>query len=228
MDNTNEVIVACKQLSKTYTRGKEEVSAIKALDLTLNKGEMLAIYGPSGSGKSTLLNIVGQLDQQSSGELTLFGKDVQTLTAKQKAQLRRERLGFIFQNFNLMPVLSAVENVELALASHPLSKQERRERSLKMLEKVGLADRVDHYPHELSGGQQQRVGIARALVHQPDLVMADEPTANLDSHSAEEIIKTMQDIAKEQNVSFLFSTHDSRILAAVDRNLSLQDGRVCA
>jgi len=226
--DNNKVIVLCKKLSKTYSHGKVKVDAIQSVDLAVKQGEMIAIYGPSGSGKSTLLNIIGQLDQQSTGDIELFGQSVASLNAKEKTLLRREKLGFIFQNFNLLPVLSAVENVELALASHPFTKKERREKALNMLKKVGLQDRSNHYPHELSGGQQQRVGIARALVHEPQLVMADEPTANLDSQSAEDIINTMHLLAKEQQVSFIFSTHDNRILAAVDRNLQLSDGRAIA
>ncbi|WP_448548281.1 ABC transporter ATP-binding protein [Thalassotalea fusca] len=221
-----EIIVSCKNLTKYYGHSQTNVHAVKQLNLEIKAGEMLAIYGPSGSGKSTLLNLIGQLDIQSSGEIVLFGKCSSTLSVKEKTMLRREKLGFIFQNFNLMPVLTAVENVELALTTHSFSKQQRNERAMEMLSLVGLAQRAHHFPHELSGGQQQRVGVARALVHQPSLVMADEPTANLDSKSSEDIVNLMKDLCRQQQVSFVFSTHDPRILAAVDRSIKLDDGEV--
>lgn len=224
----NKSIVWCQDLSKFYNKGKLHVAALENVNLNVNQGEMMAIYGPSGSGKSTLLNIIGQLDQASSGQLYLFGQCSQSLTPNERTLLRRNKLGFIFQNFNLLPVLSAVENVELALASHHMSTKNRRKKALYMLEKLGLLPRANHYPHELSGGQQQRVGIARALVHNPKLVLADEPTANLDSQSANDIIQTMHSLAKEHQVSFIFSTHDQRILNSVDTSLQLTDGVVSA
>jgi putative ABC transport system ATP-binding protein len=215
-------IVRCQQLGKRY--GKVEVQALRDINLSVCSGEMLAIFGPSGSGKSTLLNIIGLLDSQWQGELLLFGQPCHGLNATSAAQLRRERMGFIFQSFNLLPELTAVENVEMALITKPLPKMQRRQQALAMLERVGMAHRAHHFPRQLSGGQQQRVGIARALVHQPALVLADEPTANLDSASAQEVIALMAQLAKHEQISFVFSTHDPRILQAVDRSIKLEDG----
>ena len=223
---TEEIIIRCRNLCKEYSKGKHKIPALKNITLDIAQGEMVAAFGPSGSGKTTLLNIIGQLDRPCSGELHIFGKDSQAMCIREQARLRRKKLGFIFQNFNLLPVLSAVENVEMALVTQSLGKRKLRDRALEMLSRVGLESRADHLPAELSGGQQQRVGIARALVHKPRLVMADEPTANLDSASAREIIGMMQKLSREDRVSFLFSTHDSRILSAVDRNIHLTDGEI--
>ena len=225
---TEETIIRCRNLGKDYRKGKHKISALKNITLDIAQGEMVAAFGPSGSGKTTLLNIIGQLDRPCSGELQIFGRDSQAMCAREQARMRRKRLGFIFQNFNLLPVLSAVENVEMALATQPLGKRQLRDRALEMLNRVGLVSRADHLPAELSGGQQQRVGIARALVHKPSLVMADEPTANLDSASAQDIIGMMQKLAREDHISFLFSTHDSRILSVLDRNIHLIDGEMKA
>jgi putative ABC transport system ATP-binding protein len=217
-----EEIVRCRQIQKRYS--KVQVQALQDINLSVRRGEMLAIFGPSGSGKSTLLNIIGLLDKEWQGELELFQQACFGLSAKAAAAIRRQKMGFIFQSFNLLPELTAVENVEMSLITLPLSRQQRRKQALAMLEQVGMANRAEHFPRQLSGGQQQRVGIARALVHHPELVLADEPTANLDSASALDVIQLMANLAKSSQISFVFSTHDPRILQTVDRSIRLQDG----
>lgn len=222
--SNNDVIMQCSQLTKAYRKGEMRVTALKKVSLSLSKGEVVAATGPSGSGKSTLLNLIGLLDSPTSGQLCLFGEKCHTLSEKAKQALRRQYLGFVFQNFNLLPVLSAVENVELSLYGLAISKKKMREMALEILARVGLAHRSYHFPSELSGGQQQRVGIARALVHRPQLVMADEPTANLDSKTAMEIISIMKTLSREQGTAFLVSSHDPQLMACVDRVITLKDG----
>jgi putative ABC transport system ATP-binding protein len=223
MTNQREIAI-CSQLTKHYRKGEFTVTALKRASLSLLSGELVAVTGPSGSGKSTLLNVLGLLDSPSDGELHLFGEACHAMSRNQKQSMRRRYMGFIFQNFNLMPVLNAVENVELSLYGLGFSKDKMREAALTMLAKVGLEQRAFHYPSELSGGQQQRVGIARALVHNPKLVMADEPTANLDSKTAAHIVQLMQKLAHEEGTTFLVSSHDARLMDNVDRTLSLTDG----
>lgn len=224
MSSSSQAIVVCRQVSKRYRKGEIPVDALKRVDLTLNPGQLIAASGPSGSGKSTLLNLIGLLDQPSTGTIELFGHRCEVLKRTERQALRRKYLGFIFQNFNLLPVLNAVENVELSLYGHPLSKDQIRNQALAMLQQVGLLNRAYHYPKELSGGQQQRVGIARALVHQPKLVMADEPTANLDTSSATDIISLMRNLSHEIGTTFLVSTHDPRLIKNMDREVTLTDG----
>ena len=224
MTNQHEEIVICSQVTKYYKKGEFTVTALKRACLSLFSGELVAVTGPSGSGKSTLLNVLGLLDAPSDGELHLFGEACHSMSRNEKQSMRRRYMGFIFQNFNLLPVLSAVENVELSLYGLSLSKTKMREAAIAMLAKVGLEQRAYHYPSELSGGQQQRVGIARALVHNPKLVMADEPTANLDSETASQIVQLMRKLAHEQGTTFLVSSHDARLMSKVDRTLSLTDG----
>ncbi|MCF7517585.1 MULTISPECIES: ABC transporter ATP-binding protein [unclassified Pseudoalteromonas] len=224
MTNQREEIATCSQVTKYYKKGEFTVTALKRACLSLFSGELVAVTGPSGSGKSTLLNVLGLLDAPSDGELHLFGEACHSMSRNEKQSMRRRYMGFIFQNFNLLPVLSAVENVELSLYGLSLSKTKMREAAIAMLAKVGLEQRAYHYPSELSGGQQQRVGIARALVHNPKLVMADEPTANLDSETASQIVQLMRKLAHEQGTTFLVSSHDARLMSKVDRTLSLTDG----
>ncbi len=217
--------VVVKDVSKTYTLGKVTVTALAGVSLTVGTGEFLALAGPSGSGKTTLLNLIGCLDTPSSGEIEIHGEPVGRLSPGERADLRSRKIGFIFQTFNLIPVLTAYENVE-----YPLLLQKRRTDTRRrvdaVLAHVGLADRARHRPGELSGGQQQRVAVARALVTDPALVLADEPTANLDGKTGQEIIELMHRLNRERGTTFIFSTHDSRIMKAADRVVEISDGRL--
>lgn len=221
-------IVRCDNLGKDYRLGVTLVRALQGIDCRFQAGEFSAIAGPSGSGKTTLLNLIGCLDEPDRGRLFLEGTEVSGQRPRQLAAYRRSRLGFVFQNFNLVPVLSAYENVEYPLLLSSVRADERRQRVAAMLEKVGLADRASHRPNELSGGQRQRVAIARALVTNPALVLADEPTANLDTHTGQEIIHLMKELSSESRTTFIFSTHDPRILDRADRIVRLQDGRIAS
>ena len=218
-------VVSVKDVSKTYRLGSQTVTALAEVCLTVHGGEFMAVAGPSGSGKTTLLNLIGCLDVPTSGEIAIDGEPITRLTAGRRADLRARKLGFIFQTFNLIPVLTADENVEypLLLRQRPPDHQQRVARALHQ---VGLADRARHRPPELSGGQQQRVAIARALVTDPALVLADEPTANLDSGTGHDIIALMRQLNREEGTTFVFSTHDPRIMAAADRVLEIADGRL--
>jgi len=217
--------VAVRDVSKTYRLGKVTVTALDGVSLAVKAGEFLAVAGPSGSGKTTLLNLIGCLDTPTSGEVAIDGEAISGLSPGRRADLRARKLGFVFQTFNLIPVLTAWENVE-----YPLLLQRCRgdvaARVRAALEHVGLADRARHRPPELSGGQQQRVAIARALVTEPALVLADEPTANLDSRTGHEIIELMRRLNRERGTTFVFSTHDPRIVNVADRVLEISDGRL--
>jgi len=222
-------VVRAENLYKDYVLGKQRVQALKGVTLAVNEGEFLAIAGPSGSGKSTLLNLIGLIDTPSSGSLVVSGRDVTGQSPDQLAELRSRAIGFIFQTFNLLPVLSARENVEYPLLLHKeLSKQQCRERAAHYLDVVGLAKFAHHRPNELSGGQRQRVAIARALATQPKIVLADEPTANLDHKTGEEILALMKDINREAAVTFIFSTHDPKVMALADRVVRMSDGELVA
>jgi putative ABC transport system ATP-binding protein len=217
--------VAVTDVSKTYRLGKLTVTALAGVSLTVQAGEFLAVAGPSGSGKTTLLNLIGCLDTPTSGEIEIDGEPVGTLSPGRRADLRARKLGFIFQTFNLIPVLTAYENVEYPLLIHRRG-GDVGGRVRAALAQVGLADRARHRPSELSGGQQQRVAIARALVSDPALVLADEPTANLDSHTGQDIVALMRRLNRERGTTFVFSTHDPRIMQAADRVLEISDGRL--
>ena len=218
--------VAVEHVSKTYRLGKVGVTALDDVSFGVAAGEFVAIAGPSGSGKTTLLNLIGCLDIPTSGEIRIDGEAVSALSAGARADLRARKLGFVFQTFNLIPVLTAWENVEYPLLFHPRDGGERRARVSAALAQVGLSERAQHPPPELSGGQQQRVAIARALVGEPALVLADEPTANLDSTTGRDIIELMRRLNRERGVTFVFSTHDARIMSAADRVLEISDGRL--
>jgi putative ABC transport system ATP-binding protein len=220
-------VVAVKDLTKTYRLGMQTVTALAEVSLTVHAGEFMAVAGPSGSGKTTLLNLIGCLDTPTSGEIAIDGEPVGRLSATRRADLRARKLGFIFQTFNLIPVLTAWENVEYPLLIHRRG-GELGPRVQRALEQVGLGERARHRPPELSGGQQQRVAIARALVTEPALVLADEPTANLDSATGREIVDLMRRLNRERGTTFVFSTHDPRIMAAADRVVQISDGRVQA
>lgn len=221
-----EEVVRAQGLSKVYRHGSDSVQALLNVDLVLQRGDVTAVTGPSGSGKSTLLNILGLLDTPDDGMLALDGTQVDFHNKKGKEHLRSRCLGFVFQSFNLMSVLSAIENVELPLFLHSMGRRERRERALEMLVSVGLGDRLNHLPRELSAGQQQRVAVARALVARPLLVLADEPTASLDSQSAFGLLDLMYSLNAKLGTTFLFSTHDRRLVDRVSAVIMLQDGRL--
>ena len=217
-------LVVVKDVTKTYRLGTQTVVALADVSLDVQAGEFLAVAGPSGSGKTTLLNLVGCLDTPTSGQIEIDGEAVATLSSGRRADLRARKLGFIFQTFNLIPVLTAWENVEYPLLLTKRGGNGARVRAA--LEQVGLGDRARHRPPELSGGQQQRVAIARALVTEPALVLADEPTANLDSRTGHEIVELMRRLNRERQTTFVFSTHDPRIMSAADRVLEISDGRL--
>jgi putative ABC transport system ATP-binding protein len=213
-------------IKKDYFLGETVVHALRGVDLMIDKGEFIAIWGPSGSGKTTLLNLIGAIDEPSSGQLFLEGQEVVRLSDNMRAELRNRAIGFIFQGFNLIPVLSALENVMLPLEIRGASSPEARDRALSRLDEVGLSDFVRHRPDKMSGGQQQRVAIARALVTNPSLVIADEPTANLDTDTSKKIIGLMRDLNEKEKTTFVFSTHDQRLLGQVERLVRLEDGKI--
>lgn len=219
-------IIETRGLTKEFRLGKTLIHALKGVDLRIEAEEFVAIAGPSGSGKTTLLNLLGCIDVPSSGTLRLDGLDVTQLSSNQLADLRYNKLGFIFQTFNLIPVLSAYENVEYTLLKRGMSQKQRRERVLYALGQVDLLDYTDHKPEELSGGQRQRVAIARALVGEPEIILADEPTANLDQQTGARILETMRKINDEQKTVFVFSTHDPKIMATANRVIHVRDGQI--
>lgn len=218
--------VAIQGLTKTYSEGAAEVHALQGVDLNLKPGEFTALMGPSGSGKTTLLNIIGGLDEADSGSVVIDGHDVAKMSASERSKLRLNRLGFVFQAYNLIPVLSAYENAEFVLLLQGMPEAERKQKVKAMLDEVGLEGMHDRRPDELSGGQQQRVAVARAIVSQPALVLADEPTANLDSHTAQELLETMRDLNETRGVTFLFATHDPQVMEHARRIVRLVDGQV--
>ncbi len=219
-------LIETKDIKKDYLLGETVVHALRGVDLTIDRGEFVAIWGPSGSGKTTLLNLIGAIDEPSSGQLFIEGQEVALLSDNRRTELRNGSIGFIFQGFNLIPVLSAVENVMLPLQIKGASFSESRDRALSRLDEVGLSDYVRHRPDKMSGGQQQRVAIARALVANPSLVIADEPTANLDSDTSRSIIGLMRSLNEKEKTTFIFSTHDQRVLDRVERLVRLEDGRI--
>lgn len=213
-------------LRKTYRSGSTRVEAVRGVSLEVARGEFVALCGPSGSGKSTLLNLLAGLDRPDDGVIEIAGEPVDFADERRRAALLGRRIGFVFQSFNLMPVLSALENVELPLWSRPITARKRRAMALAMLERVGLAERAHHRPLDLSGGQQQRVAVARALVGEPEVVFADEPTANLDGATAEALLALMADLNRRLGTSFVFSTHDARVMRFASRRIALSDGEV--
>jgi len=220
-------VVRVEHVIKEYRLGEQMVRALDDVSLSIEEGVFLAIAGPSGSGKSTLLNLIGCIDTPTSGRIEIDGKDVSGRTPDQLADLRARTIGFIFQTFNLLPVLSAEENVEYPLLQmRDIARAERRERVATMLDIVGLARHARHRPNQLSGGQRQRVAIARALVTRPRIVLADEPTANLDHKTGEGILTLMQEINQKMRTTFIFSTHDKKVMARADRLVRIEDGRV--
>jgi putative ABC transport system ATP-binding protein len=221
----SDTILMARGVTRVFQVGRHEVRALRGVDLEVREGEFLALVGPSGSGKTTLLNLVGALDVPSSGELVVLGRQMAALSRRERAELRLRSIGFVFQAYNLVPVLTAVENVEFVLELQGLG-QERRERARAVLQELGLADLADRRPSELSGGQQQRVAVARAIAARPALVLADEPTANLDGENAEVLMHMMRDLRDRHGMTFIFSTHDPRVVAHATRMVTLVDGRV--
>lgn len=217
-------LVSLNNVTRIYQLGETSITALRGITLEVHRGEFIAIWGPSGSGKSTLCNLLGALDQPTNGTIKLDNQDVTDLSDDLQSQHRNRSVGFIFQNFNLIKVLSAVENVMLPLFIRGESTSRTRQRAVSLLEAMGLAAEIDRLPDKLSGGQQQRVAIARALVTNPPLVIADEPTANLDSENAEKIVALMDHFSKTEGTTFIFSTHDQRLLDRVRRRIHLQDG----
>jgi len=218
-------LVKLDNVKKTYRMGEVQVEALKDVTLEIGKGAFVSIIGPSGSGKTTMLNLIGCLDRPSQGSITVAGQDVSELTRKQAALFRGEKLGFVFQSFNLIPVLTVAENVEYPLLMvRSMPKSERRSPVARVLEAVGMTDQKDKYPDQLSGGQKQRVAVARALVTNPSLVLADEPTANLDHKTAQMVIGLMKGMRDELGTTFIFSTHDPRIVDQAETIFHLSDG----
>ena len=219
-------IVEIKNLVKNFPIGNDFFTALKGINLTFTEGEFAGLVGPSGSGKTTLLNIIGSLDVPSDGDVTVLSQSISNLTQKQAAQLRKEKLGFIFQNYNLLPVYTVYENVEFPLLLLDISADERKKRVLETLEWVGLSDKIHSRPSQLSGGECQRVAIARAMVKRPSLVLADEPTANLDSENSHNVLQTMVKLNRELKTSFIFATHDDKVIGYLHRIIRLEDGKV--
>lgn len=219
-------MVEVRDLHKDYKVGKVLFPALRGIELQIEDGEFTAMVGPSGSGKTTLLNIIGCLDSPTKGEVFFDRINTNQLSSKEKARLRQEKIGFIFQTFNLIPVLTAYENVELPLLLLNLSSQERKRRIQAILAEVGLSDFINRRPNEMSGGQQQRIAIARALVKKPNIVLADEPTANLDSNTARDILALMKELNQRHKTTFLFSTHDRLVMEYATRVINLRDGKV--
>jgi putative ABC transport system ATP-binding protein len=222
----SETVLKTENLSKTYTMGKREIHALSDLNLQVKKGEFVAIMGPSGSGKTTLLNVLGCLDKPTSGKMILDQVDVAKLPEKELFKIRRNKVGFVFQTFNLLPYLNAVENVELPMENTKKSKSERKERARKLLELVGLAGREEHRPQRLSAGEQQRVAIARAVANDPAIILADEPTGNLDTDSKYEIVRLLANLNIDQGTTVVVVTHDSHVASHTERMLLLKDGRI--
>jgi len=219
-------LIETRGLKKDYHLGETVVHALRGIDLSIDRGEFVAVWGPSGSGKSTLLNLIGTIDEPSEGQILLQGRDLARLSDNMRTELRNQSIGFIFQGFNLIPVLSALENVMLPLQIRGDASGEVRKKALHRLQDVGLSDFIHHRPDKMSGGQQQRVAIARALVANPSLIIADEPTANLDSDTSRKILGLMRELNNREDTTFIFSTHDQRLLDQVGRLIRLEDGKV--
>jgi putative ABC transport system ATP-binding protein len=220
------IIIETQNVNKIYNSTSVPVQALKDVSLKIAEKEFAAVVGPSGSGKTTLLNVIGGLDQVTDGKVFLNGKDITAMNEGKLIDFRLHNIGFVFQAYNLIPVLTALENVEFILFLQQIGKKERYERAIELLKRVGLEDRKDNKPSELSGGQQQRVAVARALASHPAFVLADEPTANLDSHTAESLLDLMEDLNNEYGITFVFSTHDSRVIHRARRVITLEDGEI--
>lgn len=219
-------VIDINKVHKVYNDSEVKVHAVNGVDLSFEEGEFAAIVGPSGSGKTTLLNLLGGLDKPTSGEITVGNTKVNDLSPSQLIDFRLHNIGFVFQAYNLIPVLTAKENVEFIMHLQGMSKAERDKRTIELLQEVGLGDRIDSRPSRLSGGQQQRVAVARALASKPKFVLADEPTANLDSKSTENLLDIMEKLNRDEHITFIFSTHDARVVKKARRVITLEDGKV--
>lgn len=225
---TTGTLVSVEEVSRTFPLDHNAVKALDSVSLRVSTGEFLAISGPSGSGKSTLLNLIGCIDRPTNGSILIDGTDTTQLTPEQTTDLRRQKIGFVFQTFNLIPVFTAAENVEYPLLVQKVGTRERKSRVAEALASVGLSERANHRPDLLSGGERQRVAVARAIVHRPALVLADEPTANLDTRNATQLIDLMRELNQNLGLTFIFSTHDQRLLEHTPRIVRLTDGRIAS
>lgn len=219
-------LIECRALTKQYRKGDNVITPLESLDLGIDRGEFLALMGPSGSGKTTLLNLIAGIDRPTSGSILVDGLDIAPLSRSRLATWRSDNVGYVFQMYNLVPVLTAYENVELPLLLHPVSRKERHERVSAALDLVGIADRHDHYPRQLSGGQEQRVAIARAIVADPRIIVADEPTGDLDAESALAIMRLLRRLADEMGKTLIMVTHDPKTARFASRTLHLEKGRL--
>lgn len=219
-------VIELKNIQKVYKESEIEVHAVRGIDLTFEQGEFAAIVGPSGSGKTTLLNIIGALDDPTEGQVIVSGTTVKDLSTSKKIDFRMWNIGFVFQAYNLIPVLTAKENVEFVMHLQGRPKEEREKRAIELLEAVGLGDRINARPGKLSGGQQQRVAVARALAAKPKFILADEPTANLDSKSTATLLDIMEQLNRNEKITFVFSTHDQRVVKKAHRVITIEDGKV--
>lgn len=220
------MVIEIKNLIKHFPAGNDIFTALKGINLDIDEGEFSGLVGPSGSGKTTLLNIIGTLDKPSDGEVKVLGRNVENLSTNQAAKIRKEEMGFIFQSFNLLPVYTVFENVEFPLILLNISAEERKKRVMETLDWVGLTPKVNSHPNQLSGGECQRVAIARAMVKRPKLVIADEPTANLDAENSHNILRTMAKLNEELKTCFLFATHDEKVISYLKRVIRLEDGMI--
>jgi len=219
-------IIKIENLKKTYNKKQIPVHAINGIDLSFEEGEFTALVAPSGAGKTTFLNLLGGLDSPTEGSIEIGGKRMDELSPSERTKFRLQNIGFVFQAYNLIPVLTAAENIEFIMELQGVPKAERQKRSKELLEAVGIADKANTRPGQLSGGQQQRVAVARALASRPKFILADEPTANLDSKSTENLLEIMQELNKKENITFIFATHDNRVVSKARRIITFEDGKV--
>ena len=226
MGKAREPVIQVKNLYKIFRVGNSKVRALNGVDLTIYRGEFCAIVGTSGSGKSTMLSMLAGLEKPTKGEVIVAGEHLENMTENQLVRFRREKIGFIFQSFNLLGTMNAVENVALPLTFRGVDKKTREEKASKMLDLVGLSKHKKHRPNEMSGGQQQRVGVARALVLDPEIIFADEPTGNLDSHTSEDVLKLMRKVVQEKNQTLVMVTHDNNLASYADRRVRIIDGKI--
>lgn len=219
-------VIEIKSLTKIYNGGEVKVKAVNGIDINFKEGEFTAVVGPSGSGKTTFLNMLGGLDRPTSGQVVIGGVDVWSLSSRQLIDFRMNNIGFVFQSYNLIPVLTAGENVEFIMQLQGKPRKEREQRTKELLEAVGIGDRIKSRPSKLSGGQQQRVAVARALASKPEFILADEPTANLDSSSTSSLLELMAQMNKKYNTTFIFATHDQRVMDKARRIVTIEDGKI--